>query len=471
MLPVPAGREFCRLRAFNRRVTGPRQTAAMKKNLSILALSGTLALGAFVGYGINERSAAQNAAPVTASQSGPGQMVQTLATPQAPLTQTQGYDGGRARTESETNTVNVVKARQGGLVFISVTEQEDSPDSPQAQLRRRMQQQLPFGLPFGDGNGGTPTPRTGTGSGFFVSAAGDIITNNHVVDGASEITIRVHGDKTEYRAKVVARAPDFDLALIRPEGLPKNLIQPIPLGDSDQLDVGLKAVAMGAPFGLDFSVSEGIISSLERTAPVGMQRIEQSLIQTDAAINPGNSGGPLLNSAGQVIGVNTQILTGGAGQNAGVGFAIPVNTVKKLLPQLQAGNGGVVQPPRMGITFTDVSGLSDAQRSSAGLPESGALIQSVVPGSPAANADLKAGSNDSLQLTNPATGQTTAVSTDGDLITAIDGQPITDDHTLQSAVLGKSLGDSVRLTVQRGGQTREVTVNLGDVKFPEASQQ
>ncbi|CAM4022855.1 S1C family serine protease [Deinococcus marmoris] len=446
----------------------------MKKNLSILALSGTLALGAFVGYGINERSDAQTASPATAAQNTQGKIVQTLATPpQVPQTQT--FGGSRARTESETNTVNVVKQRQGGLVYISVTEKADSSGSPEAQLRKRMQEQMPFGFPFGDGSedgsGGTPRPQTGTGSGFFVSAAGDIITNNHVVDGASEITIRVHGDKTEYKAKVIARAPDFDLALIRPEGLPKNLIQPIPLGDSSKLDVGLKAVAMGAPFGLDFSVSEGIISSLERTAPVGAQGIYQSLIQTDAAINPGNSGGPLLNSSGEVIGVNTQILTGGAGQSAGVGFAIPVNTVKKLLPQLQAGQGGVVQPPRMGIQFTDVSGLTDAQRATAGLPESGALIQEVVPGSPAANASLQAGSNGGIRLTNPATGQTTTVSTDGDLITAIDGQPITDDNSLQSAILGKSMGDSVKLTVVRGGQTREVTVNLGDVAFPEAQQQ
>ncbi len=446
----------------------------MKKNLSILALSGTLALGAFVGYGINDRSSALNASPATASRSAQGQMVQALATPPAsPLAQSNTYNGGRARTESESNTVGVVKQRQGGLVYVSVTE--DSSSSPQAQLRKRMQEQMPFGFPFGEGDSplgdmGTPQPQTGTGSGFFVSSGGDIITNNHVVDGASEITIRVHGDKTEYKAKVIARAPDFDLALIRAEGLPRTLIQPIPLGDSAALDVGLKAIAMGAPFGLDFSVSEGIISSLERTAPVGMQGIKQSLIQTDAAINPGNSGGPLLNSAGEVIGVNTQILTGGAGQSAGVGFAIPVNTVKKLLPQLQAGKGGVVQPPRMGITFTDVSGLSAQQREAAGLPENGALVQSVVPGSPAANARLQGGSNERIKLTSPATGQASSVSTDGDLITAIDGQPISDDNSLQSAVLGKSVGDSVRLTVQRGGQTREVTLNLGAVTFPGAQQ-
>ena len=129
------------------------------------------------------------------------------------------------------------------------------------------------GLPDGgsDGSGGQAS---GTGSGFFVSSGGDIITNNHVVEGASEITIRLHGSKQTYKAKGVARAPDFDLALIRAEGVPAQDINPLPLGDSERLDVGLKAIAMGAPFGLDFSVSEGIISSLERTVPVGTQAVQ-----------------------------------------------------------------------------------------------------------------------------------------------------------------------------------------------------
>ena len=204
------------------------------------------------------------------------------------------------------------------------------------------------------------------------------------VTGAAQITIEIVDDRG---AKVVARAPDFDLALIRAEGLPQGAAKPIPLGDSAGLDVGLKAIAMGAPFGLDFSVSEGIISSLERTVPVGTRGVSQNVIQTDAAINPGNSGGPLLNSAGQVIGVNTQILTGGIGQSAGVGFAIPVNTVKKLLPQLQAGTGGqnaVIRTPSLGIQFAPVAALTDAERQEAGLPEQGALVAQVYPGSPAA---------------------------------------------------------------------------------------
>ncbi|WP_412029524.1 S1C family serine protease [Deinococcus yunweiensis] len=433
----------------------------MKRPLSILALTGTLALGAFAGFQVNDRLSEPASVTATVPQ---GQMIPAVAqaTPTAPAT----YDNGRARTESETNTVNVVKARQNGLVYISVTESADT--SPQAQLRQQFQQQLPFGFPTPEGS----QPQTGTGSGFFVNAQGDIITNNHVVEGASEITIRLHGNKATYKAKVIARAPDFDLALIRAEGVPASAIQPIPLGDSDNLDVGLKAIAMGAPFNLDFSVSEGIISSLERTVPVGTKQVNQSVIQTDAAINPGNSGGPLLNSSGQVIGVNTQILTGGAGQSAGVGFAIPVNTVKKLLPQLQAGKGGVIQTPTLGIQFTDLSGLTSDQRSQAKLPASGALIQSVAPNSPAAAAGLKGGSNRALNL-DPSgqAGAQATVSTDGDIVTAIDGQTISAGDDLRRAIIGKQIGDKVKLTVVRGGQTRTVNVDLKAFTFPSTSQQ
>lgn len=440
----------------------------MKRPLSILALTGMLTLGAFAGYQANERLSAQapqTATPV-AQAASQGQMLPTLA----PGTQARPqatYDNGRARTEAEANTVQVVKARQDGLVYISVTERADT--SPQAQLRQRLQQQLPFD--FGVPDSGPAQPQSGTGSGFFVTSGGDIVTNNHVVEGASDITIRLHGSKAEYKARVVARAPDFDLALIRAVDVPAGAIKPIPLGDSDQLDVGLKAIAMGAPFGLEFSVSEGIISSLERTVQVGTKGIEQSVIQTDAAINPGNSGGPLLNSSGQVIGVNTQILTGGIGQSAGVGFAIPVNTVKRLLPQLQAGKGGVIQTPSLGIQFTDLSVLTEAQRAQYKLPASGALLQRVYPGSPAAAASLKAGTNNAIAPSGAAAqAGADPISTDGDIITAIDGTAITEGDDLRRAVIGKRIGDSVKLTIQRGGQTRDVTVSLKAFTFPTAQQ-
>ncbi|WP_291428664.1 trypsin-like peptidase domain-containing protein [Deinococcus sp.] len=452
----------------------------MKRSLSILALTGTLAVGGLIGYELNTRTAPVTASAVPQPVTTQPVTTQSAATQTAPDTNlsagsgAQGqmlpatnptYDRGRARTESEANTVQVVKERQAGLVYVSV--KESSASSAQAQLRQRLQQQLPFTLP--DDGSGSGEAQSGTGSGFFVTGSGDIITNNHVVEGASEITVRLHGDKTEYKARVVARAPDFDLALIRAEGLPSGAARPIPLGDSDQLDVGLKAVAMGAPFGLEFSVSEGIISSLERRVPIGTKGVEQSVIQTDAAINPGNSGGPLLDSAGQVIGVNTQILTGGSGQSAGVGFAIPVNTVKKLLPQLQAGKGGVIQTPTLGVQFTDLSVLSAAQRKQAGLPAQGALIQKVAPDSPAAAAGLRGGAGTGTQLNGQAPTQGSGadtLNTDGDIITAVDGQPIGEGDDLRRAIIGKRIGDRVKLTVQRAGKTRTVDVTLSAFSFP-----
>lgn len=428
----------------------------MNRNLSVLALSGALALGAFAGFELSERSNAQG--------TGTSPAVTASTTPSTSAARV--FDSGRARTESEANTVQVVKDREDGLVYISVTERTQN--SPQAQLRKRLQDQFGFGLPDipGDGGGGV---QQGTGSGFFVDSQGDIVTNNHVVEGASEITIRLHGSKQTYKARVIGRAPDFDLALIRAEGLPREAIKPIPLGDSSQLDVGLKAIAMGAPFGLDFSVSEGIISSLDRTVPVGAKGVEQNVIQTDAAINPGNSGGPLLNSAGQVIGVNTQILTGGSGQSAGVGFAIPVNTVKRLLPQLRAG--GVIKTPTLGILFTDLSAVPQDERQKLGLPATGALVQQVYPGSPAAQAGLQGSTQPAAPDQNaPTHNGASQIATGGDIITAVDGQPITEGADLSRAVIGKRIGDTLRLTVQRGGQTRDVTVNLQAFTIPNNQQ-
>ncbi|GMA17036.1 PDZ domain-containing protein [Deinococcus metallilatus] len=426
----------------------------MNRNLSLLALSGTLALGAFAGFELSERSSAQVTNTLPA------------ATAQATPSTANVFDSGRARTESEANTVQVVKDRQDGLVYVSVTESGQG--GPQVQ-QQQFQDPFGFGIPGMPGGGGNGGMQKATGSGFFVDAQGDIITNNHVVEGASEITIRLHGNKQTYKAKVIGRAPDFDLALIRPEGLPQGAIKPIPLGDSSQLDVGLKAIAMGAPFGLDFSVSEGIISSLDRTVPVGAKEVDQQVIQTDAAINPGNSGGPLLNSAGQVIGVNTQILTGGSEQSAGVGFAIPVNTVKRLLPQLQAG--GELRTPTLGIQFTDLSALPQDERQKLNLPATGALVQQVYPGSPAAQAGLRGSAQAAAQDQNGQmqNGQP-QIATDGDIIVAVDGQPITEGADLSRAVIGKRIGDTLRLTVQRNGQTRDVTVNLQAFTIPGTQQ-
>ncbi|WP_104990526.1 S1C family serine protease [Deinococcus sp. NW-56] len=414
----------------------------MKKNLSLLALTGTLALGAFVGFELSERTSAQGTGAVPAT------------TTSAPVTSgvSSSTEASRARTQSETNTVQVVKARQDGVVYIEVTDRGGD-TSPQAQLRRDLQERFGFEMP-------QQGPQESAGSGFFVNEAGDILTNNHVVEGADEITIRLHGSSRTYPAKVVGRAPDFDLALIRAEGLPAGAVKPIPLGQMEGLEVGLKAIALGAPFGLEFSVSEGIISSLERTVPVGAKGVEQNVIQTDAAINPGNSGGPLLDSAGQVIGVNTQILTGGIGQSAGVGFAVPVDTVRRLLPQLQ--RGGEVQTPTLGLGFRDVASFTAEEREGAGLPEQGALVLQVYPGSPAERAGLRGSAASAVQGGDPVL--------DGDVITAVDGQPLENAADLPRTVIGKQIGDSLRLTVQRGGQTREVTVPLQAFALPQGGE-
>ena len=280
-------------------------------------------------------------------------------------------------------------------------------------------------------------------------------------------------------AKVIGLAPQYDLALIRAEGLDRALIRPIPLGNSDALKVGQKAIAMGAPFGLAFSVSQGIVSSTARQIPIGFsgtgEGITQKAIQTDAAINPGNSGGPLLNSAGEVIGINTQILSPagqatGVGQSAGVGFAIPINAAKNLLPRLQAADGGVVTLPRIGIVVgllvqgpqgalpVGLGLLNSQGKQQLKLPDTGLVVGQVQPGTPAARAGLRGGTSEQQFRGG-------VVSLGGDVITSADGQPVDALEDLQAALINKTEGDTVTLTVMRGGQQREVKVTLDAAAF------
>jgi S1-C subfamily serine protease len=369
-----------------------------------------------------------------------------------------------ARLQNEANTVSIVKKYEPGLVYIS-TEQTVQAD--------------PFGMMMGGSR-----QVEGVGSGFFVNAAGDILTNFHVVRDADRIQIRLLGNKQTYSATVIGRAPQYDLALIRPSKLPANLVKAIPLGNSDLLEVGQKAVAMGAPFGLEFSVSEGIVSATNRRIPIGFslaggeQGISQNAIQTDAAINPGNSGGPLLNSAGQVIGINTQILSpassGGGGQNAGVGFAIPINTAKNLLVRLQNAGGQTVLAPRIGIVPgllaaqntqagvqavpIGLSALTDAAKKQLSLPMQGLVIDVVSKGSPAAKAGLVGSSSKrSFQGGQIALG--------GDVVTAVNGQPVDTLEDLQAALIDRKVGDTVTMTVVRGGKSRQVKVTLDKAAF------
>jgi S1-C subfamily serine protease len=375
-----------------------------------------------------------------------------------------------ARLQNEQNTIDVVARYEPGLVYISTETQVATQD--------------PFGMLFGDG--GQTQVQQGVGSGFFVNAAGDILTNFHVVAGesgsgtAQKISVRVMGQDRSVPAKVIGLAPQYDLALLRPEGLNAALIRAIPLGNSDTLKVGQKAIAMGAPFGLDFSVTEGIVSSTARQIPIGFggargQGITQKAIQTDAAINPGNSGGPLLDSGGRVIGINTQIISpgvqaGGTGQSAGVGFAIPINAARNLLPRLQAARGGIVTAPRIGLGAglvaqsrgqsvpVGLSALSPQGKEQLGLPPSGLVVGDVAPGSPAAKAGLRAGT-DTQQFQG---GQ---VALGGDVIVAANSQPVDGVEDLQAILIDKKQGDTVTLKVWNGGKTRDVKVTLDASSF------
>ncbi len=376
-----------------------------------------------------------------------------------------GLEAG-ARLQSEQNTIEVVQRFEPGLVYISTEQQVTAQD--------------PFGM-----MGGSTQVQRGVGSGFFVNDAGDILTNFHVVAGeggqgnASRITVRVMNQDKAVEAQVIGYAPQYDLALIRADGLDKSLIRPIPLGDSDALKVGQKAIAMGAPFGLDFSVSEGIVSSISRQIPIGFssggEGITQKAIQTDAAINPGNSGGPLLNSAGEVIGINTQILSpagqsSGVGQSAGVGFAIPINAARNLLPRLQAAKGSEVSLPRIGISVglvvqgpqgpapLGLGTLSPQGKQQLGLPDTGLVVGQVQPGTPAAEAGLKGG-------TRVEQFRGGAISLGGDIITAADGQPVDALEDLQAALIDKKEGDTVNLSVLRGGKTQDVKLTLDASAF------
>ncbi|MDB5044705.1 MAG: peptidase [Deinococcus sp.] len=381
-----------------------------------------------------------------------------------------------AKLQNELNTIDIVKRFEPGLVYISTEQDIASSD--------------PFGWMFGGGGEETQVQQ-GVGSGFFVNAQGDILTNYHVVAGeagagaADRIRIRVMGRTDTVTARVIGLAPQYDLALIRPEGLEAGLIKPIPLGNSDSLQVGQKAVAMGAPFGLDFSVTEGIVSSTSRQIPIGFsasgsgEGITQKAIQTDAAINPGNSGGPLLDSTGRVIGINTQIYSpsgaSGASQSAGVGFAIPINAAKNLLPRLQAAGGGVVLAPKLtGLTpglvvqqrtaggarnvAVGLSMISSEGKSTLNLPESGLVVGAVAPGTPAARAGLRGG-------TETQAFRGGAIQLGGDVIVEADGLPVDALEDLQAALIDKKEGDTVTLKVVNAGKTREVNVTLDAAAF------
>lgn len=288
----------------------------------------------------------------------------------------------------------------------------------------------------------------GSGSGFVFDQEGHIVTNNHVVEGASEITV-IFADDTEVPASVVGTDPGSDLAVIRVD-LPPEKLHPVELGDTQDVRPGQLAIAIGNPFGLEGSVTLGIVSAVGRVIQPQVSRFSiAEMIQTDTPINPGNSGGPLLDSQGRVIGVNTLIFSQ-TGASAGVGFAVPVNTVKRVVPELIAR--GQYDHPWLGI-----SGYSVMPRLARdlGLPaERGVLIIEVDPGGPAARAGLRGGSREVL-----VSG--TLLLTGGDLVIAIDDRPVKAmEDIIAYLEEERQVGDMVWLTVLREGEERKIEVRL-----------
>ncbi len=278
----------------------------------------------------------------------------------------------------------------------------------------------------------------GTGSGFIWDDAGHIVTNAHVVEGASRIRVQLD-DSEPLPARLVGIAPSYDLAVIRLVSKPNNL-RPIPVGRSGDLMVGQSVFAIGNPFGLSKTLTAGIVSALGRTLPVSNGREIPDVIQTDAAINPGNSGGPLLDSAGRLIGVNTAILSQ-SGSSAGVGFAIPVDLVNQIVPQLI--ERGSLPRPGLGISVADES---MARR----LGIRGVAIMGVEPGSPAERAGLKPFDLQAGEL--------------GDIIIAVDRKPVANVLQLSKALEAIGVGGSAKLLIMRGDDTREVSVDIIDLE-------
>ena len=289
-------------------------------------------------------------------------------------------------------------------------------------------------MPFEGGEG----PEGGgvqTGTGFVWDEAGHVVTNNHVIQGARPVTVQlVSGDRVQ--AEVVGTAPNYDLAVLRMVR-PRQPPAPVPLGSSSDLKVGQATFAIGNPFGLDQTLTTGVVSALQRRLPTSGGREISDVIQTDAAVNPGNSGGPLLDSAGRLIGVNTAILSP-SGTSAGIGFAIPVDIVNRVVPELI--RTGRVPNPGIGIMAAD-------EAMTAGIE--GVVIWQALPNSPAARAGLRG--------VDQRTGEI------GDIIVGANGRPVRRLSDLAKAIEQAGIGKPVELTVERDGRPVTVRVDVADV--------
>ena len=354
-----------------------------------------------------------------------------------------GLGAGVYATLDPSTTTTVV--RETAAEPVAATSTTSSVNSVYRQARDSVVEITVTGAaeqtPFGDGQ-----QQRGQGSGFVYDDQGHVITNQHVVDGSESLTVTMR-DGSRYGATVVGTDPSTDLAVIKVDA-PASKLKPLELGDSKALRVGDTVVAIGSPFGLEGTVTAGIISALGRQIESTNGFAIVDSIQTDAAINHGNSGGPLLNLRGQVIGVNAQIRSESGG-NDGVGFAIPSSTVKEIGSRLSSGSK--VEHAYLGVASQTIdSAAADALD----LPR-GAMVTEVRVGTPAAKAGLKA-------ATGKRTVQGEDYPTGGDVISAVDGENVEGADALRRVIDSHRPGDTVLLTVVRNGDSRTVEVKLGE---------
>ncbi len=288
-------------------------------------------------------------------------------------------------------------------------------------------------------------PQRGAGSGSIIDPKGYILTNYHVVEGAQQITVTMFDGK-KYPAVFVGADPDNDIAIIKIK--PDRPLKPLKLGDSDTLQVGQKVFAIGNPFGLNSTLTTGIISALGRPLTTEEGRVIENVIQTDAPINPGNSGGPLLNTSGEMIGINTAIFTPSGG-NIGIGFAIPVNTAKELIPDLI--KYGKVRRPWLGIVGVPL--WPDLARALRIPVEEGILVSEVIRGSPADRAGIRGGSI-------PVEISGTIVYLGGDIIVEINNRKVTSMEEIKKAIKGLREGSRVKVVVMRGDRLLKLSVEV-----------
>jgi serine protease Do len=304
--------------------------------------------------------------------------------------------------------------------------QPDIPDGPFHDFFEKFFQGMPQGAP-------APKTQKGMGSGVIISTDGYVLTNNHVVDGAKEVIITL-ADQKEYKGRIIGADRQTDLAVVKIDA--HETFPASTLGDSDAMKVGDWVVAIGNPFGLDRTVTAGIVSAKGRVIGAGPY---DSFIQTDASINPGNSGGPLLNMQGEVIGINTAIVA----QGQGIGFAIPVNMVKPLIPQLETK--GKVTRGFLGVT---IQAITPPLAKSLNLPDKkGALVADINPNTPAAKAGIKR----------------------GDVIVAFNGKDVSDSQSLPAMVAATPVGQEATVTVKRDGETLQLPVTIGELPAQRAA--